>query len=98
MVIWATGLSGAGKTTLCEILYAELKKKYPNTVILDGDYVRTAFGGDLTHSVADRVRQVKRLQGMSKVLSDQGIIVIVAVLYSSPELDDHLMELIGGFF
>ena len=85
-VIWVTGLSGAGKTTLCKALYEHLKPVIPELVLLDGDVVREAFGHDLTHKESDRVRQVRRLQGMSNVLARQGISVIVAVLYNNPDL------------
>ena len=86
MVIWVTGLSGAGKTTLCTGVYRRLKAYIPEVVLLDGDIVRLAFGNDLTHSETDRIQQVNRLQGISKVLAEQGLIVIVAVLYAHPEL------------
>lgn len=85
-VVWVTGLSSAGKTTLCSALYKSLKPRHPQLVLLDGDVVRQAFGNDLTHKEEDRVRQVRRLQGMSNVLARQGITVIVAVLYSHPDL------------
>ena len=86
MVIWITGLSGAGKTTLCKALRDLLKPQLPELVILDGDEVREAFGHNLSHSEVDRVLQVKRLQSMAGVLSRQGLIVIVGVLYNNPEL------------
>lgn len=85
-VIWVTGLSSAGKTTLCARLYEQLKPFFPQLVLLDGDVVREAFGNDLTHKEEDRVRQVRRLQGMSNVLARQGLTVIVAVLYNHPNL------------
>ena len=86
MVIWITGLSGAGKTTLCQALRELLKPNLPELVILDGDEVREAFGHNLSHSEADRILQVKRLRSMAGVLSRQGLIVIVGVLYNNPEL------------
>ena len=85
-MIWVTGLSGAGKTTLCASLYDLLKPRIPELILLDGDAVRTAFGHDLTHRESDRVRQVKRLQSISKLLADQGCVVLVAVLYAHPSL------------
>jgi adenylylsulfate kinase-like enzyme len=86
MVIWITGLSGAGKTTLCLALKDMLKPRLPELVILDGDEVREAFGHNLSYSESDRILQVKRLQTMAGVLSRQGLIVIVGVLYNNPEL------------
>jgi adenylylsulfate kinase-like enzyme len=97
-VIWVTGLSGAGKTTLCSSLYQSLKPRLPTLVLLDGDVVRQAFGNDLTHQEEDRVRQVRRLQGMSNVLARQGLTVIVAVLYNSPDLLRWNRETIPNYF
>lgn len=98
MVIWVTGLSGAGKTTLCQCLYQRLKPAMPHLVLLDGDVVRRAFGGDLTHSEADRMRQVRRLQAMAQVLSEQGLVVVVAVLYAHPELLAWNRRHLKGYF
>lgn len=86
MVIWVTGLSGAGKTTLCRAMEAILRPRLPGLVMVDGDAVRALFGHDLDYSEASRVRQIKRLQALAQFLSDQGLAVIVAALYASPEL------------
>ncbi|MBM4339189.1 MAG: adenylyl-sulfate kinase [Deltaproteobacteria bacterium] len=86
MVIWVTGLSGAGKTMLCNALWGLLKIHKPELVILDGDAVRAAFGNDLGYREENRITQIKRLQGMAKILADQGLIVVVAALYAHPEL------------
>lgn len=86
MVIWITGLSGSGKSTLCEALRPKLKALRPNLVTLDGDAVRAAFGDDLSFREADRVTQIKRIQGIAKLLADQGITVLVAALYAHPDL------------
>ena len=53
-VYWITGLSGAGKTTIGKIFYEKLRRKYANTVFLDGDMLREVFGNDLGYSDADR--------------------------------------------
>lgn len=86
MVVWITGLSGAGKTTLCVALRDLLKPRLPELVILDGDVVRAAFGHNLSYTEADRIVQVRRLQAMAKVLAEQGLAVIVGVLYGNPDL------------
>lgn len=86
MVIWLTGLSGSGKSTLCGVLRPKLKALWPNLVTLDGDVVRAAFGDDLGYHEADRTRQIKRIQGIAKMLADQGITVLVAALYAHPDL------------
>lgn len=86
MVIWVTGLSGAGKTTLCQALASLLKPSVPELVVLDGDVVRATFGGDLSYRQEDRIVQIRRLQGMAKILAEQGQVVIVGALYAHPDL------------
>lgn len=86
MVIWITGLSGSGKTTLCEAVRDLVKPRLPELVVLDGDAVRAAFGHNLGHGEADRVLQVRRLQSIAKVLAEQGLAVVVGVLYARPDL------------
>ena len=53
-VYWITGLSGAGKTTIGQIFYQELKRISLNTVFLDGDTMREVFGTDLGYSESER--------------------------------------------
>lgn len=98
MVIWITGISGSGKSTLCDALHAVLKPRIPELVILDGDVVREAFGGDLGYREEDRVVQITRLRGLARALSEQGLVVIVAALYAHPDLLDWNRENIPGYF
>ena len=86
MIIWVTGISGAGKTTLCEALWQKLKPGLPELTMLDGDVIRDVFGGDLGHIEADRVVQIKRIQSLAGMLDDQNFVVLVAALYSHPDL------------
>jgi adenylylsulfate kinase len=86
MVIWVTGLSGSGKTTLCNALWQLLKPNIPELVNLDGDVIRTVLGGGLGYREQDRVVQIKRIQNFAKMLSDQGLVVLVGALYASREL------------
>lgn len=86
MIIWITGLSGSGKTTLSREISALLKPRLPHLVLVDGDEVRELFGDKLGHTESDRVIQIKRLQRLAALLDAQGLIVIVAALYSRDDL------------
>lgn len=86
MVIWLTGLSGSGKSTLCDALVRLLKPHCSGLVVLDGDQVRSAFGNDLGYQEEDRVRHIQRVQGIAKLLAEQGLTILVAVLYAHPDL------------
>jgi cytidine diphosphoramidate kinase len=98
MVLWLTGLSGAGKTTLCKALWALLKPGLPELVVLDGDGVRAMMGHDLGHDEASRAKQVARLRALAKFLSDQGHVVVVAAVYTRPDLTAESRKTLKGFF
>lgn len=85
MITWFIGMSGAGKTTLAEALYAELKPDHRNLVLLDGDAFREVFRNDVDHTVEGRRRNAERISGLCHVLDRQGIHVIAAVLSIFPE-------------
>jgi adenylylsulfate kinase-like enzyme len=85
-VIWITGMSAAGKTTLGAAVRSRLRRDGVCCVCLDGDMVREAMGGDLGYAEADRMVQIRRIQTLSRHLSAQGLVVIVAALYSHPDL------------
>ena len=86
MVIWFLGKSASGKTLLGKKLYNVLKVNYPNIVFLDGDLLRNAISKDLGHSKEDRYISEERRSNLSKILSDQGIHVIMSGLSNEPEI------------
>ena len=86
MVIWITGLSGSGKTTLGNAIFSLLKPSTPGLAGLDGDVVRQVFDDGLGYREEDRVVQISRIQRLAKLLSDQGLTVVVGALYASPAL------------
>jgi len=85
MVVWIIGLSGAGKTTLANEIVAHVRRAQPNVVLIDGDVVREVFGNDLGHAMEDRRTNARRICQLGKLLDDQGIDVVCAILSLFPE-------------
>ena len=86
MVIWLTGLSGTGKTTIVKILYGILKPQISNLLFIDGDVIRSIFQNDLGFDLPSRILQINRIQELTGFLERQGLVVIVSALYSNPAL------------
>jgi adenylylsulfate kinase-like enzyme len=85
MILWFIGMSGSGKSTLAEALYGRLKPRIPNLVYLDGDAFRDIFRNDVDHTVDGRRKNAERISHFCRVLDDQNIHVIAAVLSIFPE-------------
>ena len=77
---WVTGLSGAGKTTIGNALYYELKRKQSSLVILDGDILKKLVGDSLGYSKEDRKKRAYYYSNLCKTLTDQGISVIICTI------------------
>ena len=88
-VLWLTGYSGAGKTTVATGLLQSLTDSGLKAYILDGDNTRTGLCSDLTFSVVDRSENVRRIGEVSKLFIDAGVICIVALI--SPYRKDRDM-------
>ena len=98
MVIWLTGLSGAGKTTIANALVTLLKPTRPETVLIDGDVIRELFGAGLGFHEAARREQIGRIQQLSSWLAHQNLVVVVAALYSSPDILAWNRKNLPGYF
>ena len=68
MIIWFTGISGVGKTTIAKYTYSRLKKK-KNLIHLDGDQLRKMFGNDLGYSLKDRDKNAERIINLVNLLN-----------------------------
>jgi adenylylsulfate kinase len=79
-VLWLTGLSGSGKSTVANLLEKKLTEHGKHTFLLDGDNVRHGLCGDLTFSDKDRVENIRRIGEVSKLFVDAGIIVLTAFI------------------
>ena len=89
-VIWFTGISGAGKTTLAELVKQEFESRKLPIVLLDGDVVRDFFENDLGYSRLDRIQNVKRIAFAANLLALKGINVIVANIAPYYEVRDFI--------
>lgn len=79
-VLWLTGLSGSGKSTIANLLEKKLADHGKHTYLLDGDNVRHGLCGDLTFSDKDRVENIRRIGEVSKLFVDAGTIVLTAFI------------------
>ena len=79
-IIWLTGLSGAGKSTIADIVERKLHARGYHTYILDGDNVRHGLNKDLGFADADRVENIRRVAEVAHLMVDAGLIVIVAFI------------------
>ena len=98
MVLWIIGMTGAGKSTLANIVYADLKNTHPESVLLDGDSLRSAMGNDLGYSIADRHIQAVRLSRLSLMLAEQKIHVIAPCISIFKDIQEWNRAHIPGYF
>lgn len=88
-LLWYTGLSGSGKSTIANAVDALLFQRGCHTYLLDGDNVRHGLNGDLGFSDDDRVENIRRISEVAKLFTDAGLIVSTAFI--SPFAADRLM-------
>ncbi len=99
-VLWMTGLSGAGKSTIADCLEQKLQALGKHTYLLDGDNVRHGLNKDLGFTDQDRVENIRRIAEVGKLMVDAGLIVIVSFISpfrAEREMARTLMEE-GEFF
>jgi bifunctional enzyme CysN/CysC len=79
-VLWLTGLSGAGKSTIANLVEKKLQALGKHTYLLDGDNVRHGLNRDLGFTDADRVENIRRVAEVSRLMVDAGLIVLVSFI------------------
>lgn len=94
-VLWFTGLSGAGKTTLAIELSKRLSNRKKLVYRLDGDNLRQGLNADLGFSTADRKENIRRIAHVAALFMDAGYIVIVSVISPHAEMREYARNLIG---
>ncbi|HZG64724.1 MAG TPA: adenylyl-sulfate kinase [Rubrobacteraceae bacterium] len=96
--LWFTGLSGAGKTTVAEIVEKELRERIGNVEVLDGDIVRTNLSKGLGFSREDRDTNILRIGFVANLLTRNGVAVIVSAISPYKEARDQVRWDIGEDF
>ena len=95
--IWLTGLSGAGKSTIANLLEQELRRRGRRVEVLDGDVVRTHLSKGLGFSRADRDTNILRIGWVCQVLSRNGVIAIAGAISPYRETRDQVRAQIACF-
>ena len=95
VMVWFTGLSGSGKSTIAIALERELHKRGLLCRILDGDNIRSGINNNLGFSAEDRVENIRRIAEVSKLFIDTGVITIAAFISPNNELREMASTVIG---
>lgn len=80
VVLWFTGLSGAGKSTIANLLERQLNAQGRHTMLLDGDSIRHGISRDLDFSVSGRAENSRRVAEIAKLMADAGLITLVSLI------------------
>ena len=97
-VVWLTGLSGSGKSTVAMALEAHLVRAGRVAYVLDGDNVRQGLNGDLGFSAADRTENIRRVGHLSRLFAEAGVVAISAFISPFRGDRDAVRALVGERF
>lgn len=95
VMIWFTGLSGSGKSTIAIALERELQKRRLLCRILDGDNIRSGINNNLGFSAEDRIENIRRIAEIGKLFVDTGIITIAAFISPNNDIREMAANIIG---
>ena len=98
MILWFTGISGVGKTTIAKYIYKKLKKRIENLVHIDGDNFREMFNNDLGYKLKDRDKNAVRLINFIRFLSKQKINIIVSANLTSQKYRLYCKKNLKNFY
>jgi len=96
IVIWFTGLSGSGKSTIAKALELDLHNRGFISKVLDGDNVRTGINNNLGFSDEDRKENIRRIAEVSKLFLESGIILINCFISPTHIIRDQVKEIVGS--
>jgi len=97
LTVWFTGLSGAGKTTICNSVHAELMTRGYRAEMLDADAIRKQLWPDLGFTRVDRDENIRRIGFLAHVLTRNGVIALVAAISPYRDARDEVRERISRF-
>jgi adenylyl-sulfate kinase len=95
--VWFTGLSGAGKSTVANLIENELRARGLRVEVLDGDVIRTHLSKGLGFSKADRDTNIRRIGWVCEVLSRNGVVSVAAAISPYREIRDEVRGKVGRF-
>jgi adenylylsulfate kinase len=95
-ILWFTGLSGSGKSTIANAVEAALLKRNKHTYLLDGDNIRMGLNRGLGFTDEDRIENIRRIGEVSKLFVDAGIIVLTAFISPFQKERDSVRRLVGN--
>ena len=98
MIIWITGLSGTGKTILAKALYKDVKKRFPNTLWIDGDIIRKHYQNTKKYDQKSRIEQYKKMINIAKFCYDQNLNIIISVLYFNDFIFKNNKKIFKNYF
>ena len=97
LTVWFTGLSGSGKSTICQEVYQKLIARDMSVEMLDGDYVRMSLTRDLGFTKSDRNENIRRIGFVAHLLAKHGIVVLVAAISPYRESREQVRRTVGNF-
>ncbi len=95
-VVWMTGLSGSGKTTIAKVVEKKLHEKGFLTQLLDGDNIRTGISNNLTFAADDRKENIRRIAEVSKLFLNCGVICINSFVSPTNDIRQQVIDIVGA--
>ena len=96
ILLWFTGLSGSGKSTIANCVEQELHKNSIHTYTLDGDNIRKGLNSDLSFSPKDRSENIRRIAETAHLMIDAGLVVLAAFVSPYRNDRDHVRNIVGN--